>query len=55
VADVYGDIGPALDRFWWDEAHVDNWPAGALASALLARHLRDARWPNEPATAANHD
>jgi hypothetical protein len=39
VIDLYGQIKADLDPFWYDDGHVERYPAGALTSALLARHL----------------
>ena len=47
LLDLYGRINGDLDKFWYDEAHIEPYPAGVLTTALLAeyslsRHLRGA-------------
>jgi hypothetical protein len=39
IFDLYGHIGADLSKFWYDDGHVETYPAGALATAVLAQHL----------------
>jgi hypothetical protein len=41
VFDLYGQIRVDLDKFWYDDAHVEVYPAGALTTAILAQHILD--------------
>ena len=39
--DLYGHIKGDLDKFWYDDGHIEIYPAGALTTAILAQHLLD--------------
>lgn len=41
VFDLYGQVRADLDKFWYDDGHIEVYPAGALTTAILARHLLD--------------
>jgi len=41
VFDLYGQIRADLNKFWYDDGHVELHPAGALTAALLTEHLLD--------------
>lgn len=41
VFDLYGSMGSELALFWYDDGHIEAYPAGALATATLAQHLLD--------------
>lgn len=41
VFDIYGQVQADLDKFWYDDAHLEAYPAGALTTAILAKHLLD--------------
>lgn len=41
VFDVYGRMRGDLNKFCYDDAHIEEYPAGALATAILAQHLLD--------------
>jgi hypothetical protein len=41
VFDIYGRVRADLDKFWYDDGHVEVYPAGALTTAILAQHLLD--------------
>jgi len=42
VFDVYANVQSDLGKFWYDDAHIEPYPAGVLATAVLAQHLLDA-------------
>ena len=49
VFDVYGQVQADLDEFWYDDAHIKSYPAGALTSALMApRAHGSANCPDTP-------
>jgi hypothetical protein len=39
VFDLYGHVGGKLDKFWYDDGHIEVDPAGKLTTAVLADHL----------------
>ncbi len=39
VFDLYGQVQADLDKFWYDDGHIEAYPAGALTTAVLAQHL----------------
>jgi hypothetical protein len=39
IFDLYGQVRADLSTFWYDDAHVETYPAGALTTAVLAQHL----------------
>lgn len=39
VFDVYGQVQGDLASFWYDDGHIERYPAGALTTAILAEHL----------------
>lgn len=41
VFDLYRKMPGELDRFWYDDGHIETYPGGALATAILAQHLLD--------------
>ena len=41
VFDLYGQVRADLDKFWYDDGHIEGYPAGALTTAVLAQHLLD--------------
>lgn len=41
VFDIYGHVRADLDKFWYDDGHIEVYPAGALTTAILAQHLLD--------------
>lgn len=41
VFDLYGQVRGDLDKFWYDDAHIERRPAGLLTTAILAQHLLD--------------
>lgn len=53
--DVYGQVQADLDRFWYDDGHIELYPAGALTSARLAQHLLDKGVRTRTATEVTHD
>lgn len=55
VLDVYAQVRGDLDKFWYDDAHVETYPAGALTTALLAQHLLDAELLTAKASGRQHD
>ena len=38
VFDLYGQVRPDLAKFWYDDGHLEPYPAGALTTAVLAQH-----------------
>ena len=50
--DLYGEISADFDPLWYDDAHVERSPVGALTTALMARRLLKsgalAQLPSEP-------
>jgi hypothetical protein len=42
VFDLYGRVRADLTKFWYDDGHIEVYPAGVLTTALLADHLSDA-------------
>lgn len=43
VFDLYAEIRGDLAKFWYDDGHIEVYPAGALTTAILAQHLLDNR------------
>lgn len=41
IFDIYAATGTDFSRFWWDDAHVEREPAGALMTTVLAARLVD--------------
>jgi hypothetical protein len=41
VFDLYGHVRADLDKFWYDDGHIEVYPAGALTTAILAQHVLD--------------
>jgi len=41
VFDLYAQVRADLDKFWYDDGHIESYPAGALTTAVLAQHLLD--------------
>jgi hypothetical protein len=41
VFDLYRSIDGELQKFWYDDGHLDPHPAGALATAVMTQHLLD--------------
>lgn len=41
VFDLYGQVRADLDKFWYDDGHLEVYPAGALTTAILAQHILD--------------
>jgi hypothetical protein len=41
VFDLYGKVRYDLDKFWYDDGHIEVYPAGALTTAILAQHFLD--------------
>jgi hypothetical protein len=39
VLDLYKHVPADLDRFWYDDAHLEPHLAGAITTSVLARHL----------------
>ncbi|MEO1246722.1 MAG: hypothetical protein AAFX56_13665 [Pseudomonadota bacterium] len=39
ILNVYGQVRGELDKFWYDDGHIEAYPAGALTTAIVARHL----------------
>jgi hypothetical protein len=39
VIDLYGRVRVDLDKFWYDDGHIEPYPAGMLTTAILAQHL----------------
>jgi hypothetical protein len=39
ILDLYTEVQGDLDKFWYDDGHLEPFPAGALTTALLTRHL----------------
>lgn len=39
LLDLYAEVGSELDYFWYDDGHIELDPAGALTSAILAKHI----------------
>ena len=55
IFDVYGQIRHDFDKFWYDDAHIEVYPTGALTTALLAQHLMDANLLNADEAERLHD
>lgn len=45
--DIYGQVQVDLDKFWYDDAHIEAYPAGVLTTAILAQHLLDSGLHND--------
>ena len=43
VFDLYGQVRGDLAKFWYNDGHIEVYPAGALTTAILAQHLLDTR------------
>ena len=43
VFDLYGQVRGDLTKFWYNDGHIEVYPAGALTTAILAQHLLDNR------------
>jgi hypothetical protein len=55
VLNLYPQIRGDLGKFWYDDAHVETYPAGALTTALLAQHLLDTGLLTTKAVERQHD
>jgi hypothetical protein len=40
VVDLYGRVRGDLNKFWYDDGHIEPFPAGILTTAILAQHLQ---------------
>ena len=55
VFDLYGTVQCDLDKFWYDDGHIEVYPAGALTTAILAQHLLDTGLLTAREAAREHD
>ena len=55
VFDLYAQVRGDLDKFWYDDAHLELYPAGALTTAILAQYLVDNRLLAARATEQHRD
>ena len=55
VFDLYGQIRGDLSKFWYDDGHIEVYPAGALTTAILAQHLLDNRLLTAGGTGPRND
>ena len=55
VLNLYAQIRGDLDKFWYDDAHVEIYPAGALTTAIFAQHLLDTGLLTAKASERQHD
>ncbi len=55
VFDLYGQVQAELDKFWYDDGHIEVYPAGALTTAILAQHLLDTGLLEARVPVARHD
>jgi hypothetical protein len=55
VFDLYGKVQCDLDKFWYDDGHIEVYPAGALTTAILAQHLLDTGLLTAREAAREHD
>lgn len=55
VFDLYGQVRCDLDKFWYDDGHIEVYPAGALTTAILAKYLLDAGLLTARGTRRRHD
>jgi hypothetical protein len=55
VLDLYTQVRGDLDKFWYDDGHLELYPAGALTTAILAQHLLDTGLLAARATEQNRD
>ncbi len=47
VFDIYGRVQADLDKFWYDDGHIEGYPAGVLTTAILAQYLLDSGLHND--------
>ena len=55
IFDLYGQVRADLDKFWYDDGHIEVYPAGALTTAILAQHLLDTGVLTVDGTERAHD
>jgi hypothetical protein len=55
VFDLYAKVRCDLDKFWYDDGHIEVYPAGALTTAILAQHLLDTGLLTAREAAPEHD
>jgi hypothetical protein len=55
IFDLYGQVRVDLDKFWYDDGHIEVYPAGALTTAILAQHLLDTGLLTVDETGRPHD